>query len=105
MSLVKSSLLGIGFALVVGVAAQAQTAPNVANLPPQGPGPGGQATNAMGQTMAVAPSPTYVGPGPGGQATNAMGQTTTVAPSPTYVGPGPGGQATNAMGPVGPRPN
>ena len=99
MTLVKSTVLGLGLAFSLGLAAQAQTAPNLANLPPQGPGPGGQATNAMGQTQAITPSPAYIGPGPGGQATNAMsGEVQSVAPSPTYVGPGPGGQATNAMG-------
>src|SRR3954468_3285254 len=103
----KSAVLGFGLVLVMGAAAHAQTSPSIANLPPQGPGPGGQATNAMGgQTQAVAPSPVYVGPGPGGQATNAMGgQTQAVAPSPGYVGPGPGGQATNSMGTMGPRAN
>ena len=95
----KSAVLGFGLVFVTGAAAHAQTSPSIANLPPQGPGPGGQATNAMGgQTQTVAPSPGYVGPGPGGQATNAMGgQTQTVAPSPGYVGSDPGGQGTNSI--------
>ena len=69
----KSAVLGFGLVLVMGVAAHAQTSPSIANLPPQGPGLGGQATNAMGgQTQAVAPSPGYVGSDPGGQGTNSI---------------------------------
>jgi hypothetical protein len=73
--------------LLLGGAAQAQLAPNVANLPPQGATP-------SEAPSAIAPSPKYVGPAPGAAESPTFGDVkgpATVTPSPKYVGPALGG--------------
>jgi hypothetical protein len=76
--------------LLAGAAtAQAQLAPSVATLPPQG-------TVATPEPVgAVAPSPKYVGPAPGAAESANFGATAggsaAVASSPKYTGSAPGG--------------
>src|SRR3981189_54517 len=80
--------------VLAGVAtAQAQLAPSVATLPPQG-------TVTAAEPMAVAPSPKYVGPAVGGpeSANFAAGGQTAVVPSPKFAGPAPGGPESANFG-------
>jgi hypothetical protein len=62
---IKSSVAGL--AMIIGAAsvAYAQTTPNVANLPPQGPRAASNTTIPATPTASVPVSPKYVGPAPG----------------------------------------
>jgi hypothetical protein len=73
----------VAVTLLVGAATvQAQQAPSVATLPPQG-------TSVSDAPSTVAPSPKYVGPAPGITENATFGASTgqVITPSPKYVGP------------------
>ena len=96
---IRSTFLAAGIVFGVAVTAQAQSGPNIANLPPAGPKASSQGFQGGGEPPRVAQSPAY--PGPNAGAGNAP-------LAPHYAKPGDW-DANTAMHPYtskqGPSPN